>query len=189
MQKRSVLTGKYSEIYRKVLTQTRLRSLSLCLQLFVGGVFTHFAVTRQCATRWDLSGNLPPRATKQTREEMNASLYPAHSHLSSLSLPLFSHLITQGIKLIIQKVTCGLSLPRSCPSLYFSCTMRKEKRKQAWGSFNPHHPGQVTLWVKQVSLLLPYHCLLHWEPFLLSWRWKGDTDYLSLYTVCCPTVL
>lgn len=40
---------------------------------FVGGVFTHFAETRQCARRWGLRENPLPGATKQTREEMNTS--------------------------------------------------------------------------------------------------------------------
>lgn len=42
----------------------------------------------------------------------------------------------------------------SRPSPLFLFHTEKKKEKQAWGSFNPDHPGQVTLRVKQVSPLL-----------------------------------
>ncbi len=76
-------------------------------------------------------------------------------HLSSPSLPLsLSHSFTPGVKLIIQKVTCGLllsPLPSISPPQWEK--EGKKEQKQAWGSFNPDHPGQVTLGVKQVSPL------------------------------------
>ena len=42
----------------------------------------------------------------------------------------------------------------SRPSLLFLLHTEKKKEKQAWGSFHPDHPGQVTLRVKLVSPLL-----------------------------------
>lgn len=74
-------------------------------------------------------------------------------HLSSpppspLPPSLFlSHSFAPGIELIIQKVTCGLLLSPlpSFSLLQWETKKRKKKKrqKQAWGSFNPDHPGQV----------------------------------------------
>lgn len=46
----------------------------------VGGVFAHFSVTRRSVKRWRVCENPPPGATKQTAEEMNASV-PSPTHL------------------------------------------------------------------------------------------------------------
>lgn len=144
---------------------------------FVGGVFTHFTGTRQCARRWGLRENPLPGATKQTREEMNTSpFFFVHTFTFYPSPPTpLSHSVTPGNKVIIQKVTCGLPLSPLPSRQHWG----EKGTKNTGGSFNLDHPEQVTVGVTQASSsshnCLSHHFLIWQACFFNSWRWNGQS--------------
>lgn len=141
--------------------------------VFVGGVFTHFAVTRQCARRWGLCENPLPGATKQTGEEMNTSLLFSHLYLLPQHIPTSP--LPPSFSLIHPRRRTDnpkghLWPPPLAPPFCFSSTVRgkKKERKNARGSFNSDHPERVTLGVAQASSsshrnFFPHHFLVSRE--------------------------
>lgn len=123
----------------------------------------------------------PPSRPERKWTHRSLFFTPLPLPRSTASLPFLFLSLTRGIKLIIQKVTCGLS---PLPLLLFPSYNEKKRQNKPGGSFNPHHPGQVTLRQTSVSssycISLSHRFLVHWQYFLHSRRWKGDYDYSRL---------
>lgn len=185
---------------RTAWTHTLLHS-PVHLQLLVGGVFTHFAVTRQCAKRWGHGENPVPGATKQTREEMNTSplfffflsttlalLKSIHTSPSAPPSLFLCYSTTPGIKLIIQKVTCSFPLsllsPLPAVSLHLHWEKKEKTSPREFQSWSPRagSSGSHTSVSSSHRKFLSHHFLVS---FIHLQRWKGDRDY-SAAEICTP---
>lgn len=143
----------------------------------VGGVFTHFSETRQCATRWAHAVNPPPGASLQTDSKGNEhtgflffSLSTPLAHVSPL-LCFCRSLAHLRRWLIIQKVTCGLLLLPLPP--FTSLQYKKKKRKTSLGKCQLSSPRAGKLCMG-VGASLPHYPAVKWVLFLLcSYCCKG----------------
>lgn len=137
-----VTTWDFVNLIVKVLTLSLPHSLSLSIYLFVGGVFTHFAVTRQCATRWD-HGEIhclePPSRLERKWTHRSFFFTPlpttTRPHLLSLSLfpslPLPLSLIHPRHWADNPKRSPMASFP--CPSLLFLFHNKKKRENRPEG--------------------------------------------------------